>query len=108
MRWARVKVSLGVIVGPLVFVFHKEAYGCAESHFTLDARLDLNKVFLVALWVGVHRRKPAGTTVRWTHGSGQVALSGSASTELGLDVLCSEAHSLDGKRRVSGGRIGRR
>ena len=46
---ARIEIGLRVVPGALVFILDKKTNRSAESDAVLDARLKLNKIFLIAL-----------------------------------------------------------
>ena len=98
MAGAGVEVGLGVVLWSLVLVADEESDGRAECDTMLYARLEVHEVLLVSLAaqrIGVVRSKGAGLReCGHAHRSGQVALSGSPSAQLDLDVLCGEGQTL--------------
>jgi hypothetical protein len=51
VRWSRVEISLGVIVGSVVFVVDEETDWCTEGYTVFSSRLDVDSVVLGSLSV---------------------------------------------------------
>lgn len=49
MRRTRVKICLGVVLRPLVFILHKESDRRPECYSVFNPRLKANKIFFVSL-----------------------------------------------------------
>jgi hypothetical protein len=95
VRGARVEVRLGVVVRALVLVVDEEADGRAEGDAVLDAGLDVDEILFVTLPSPVCEWEWSRVGECWVaYGSGQVALAGAATAELGLDVGLGEDKAL--------------
>jgi len=46
-----IEICFGVVLGSLIFVFHKECNGRSERHAVFEAGLKVNQVFFVTLKV---------------------------------------------------------
>jgi hypothetical protein len=49
MGWTRIEISLGVVVGSVVFVVDEESDWCTESNTVFGTRLDMDSVVLGSL-----------------------------------------------------------
>lgn len=78
MAGAGVQVGLGVVPGALVLILDKKTNGGTESYALLDAGLELNKIFLVALskmmmWADVNVMMQGKSLREWSDCSDQGA-----------------------------------
>lgn len=78
MAGAGVQVGLGVVPGALVLILDKKTNGGTESYALLDAGLELNKIFLVALstmimWADVSAMMQRKSLREWSDCSDQGA-----------------------------------
>lgn len=93
---SRVEVRLGIIVGSLVLVQDHKSDRCSKRNSLLDPGLYPNEIFLVSL-----RRKHECALILFREGlygtywCGQVTLAWASATQLNLDVLWGELHSLE-------------
>jgi len=70
----------------LIFIFDKKTDGRPQSDTVFGSRLKMNKVFLVTLLAKIGQSE-SDSGKQETNRCGQVALTGAAATELGLDIL---------------------
>jgi hypothetical protein len=89
VRWSGVEISLGVIVGSVVFVVDEETDWCTEGNTVFSSRLDMNSVVLGSLPVS-----EASERLVHTYSSGQITLSRSSPTQLNLNIFLGQFQSL--------------
>jgi hypothetical protein len=97
MRWSGVEISLGVVVGSVVFVVDEETDWCTESNTVLSSRLDVDSVVLGSLSVS----EASGRLV-YTYSSGQITLSRSSPAQLNLDIFLGQFQSLSSASAFEG------
>jgi len=57
MGWSGVEISLGVVVGSVVFVVNEETDWCTESNTVFSSRLDMDSVVLGSLAISQAPRR---------------------------------------------------
>lgn len=89
MRWSGVEISLGVVVGSVVFVVNEETDWCTEGNTVFSSRLNVNSVVLGSLPIseGLVR-------LLYTYSGGKITLSRSSPAQLNLDIFLGQFQSL--------------